>query len=869
MIELKNIKKTYKSKKGLPTEALKGVNIKFGDKGLCFILGKSGSGKSTLLNILGGLDNYTSGDIIINDKSTKDFTEKNWDAYRNTYIGFIFQEFNLLDNYTVEDNIKLSLELQGKKCSEDEVKQALRIVELDDVLKRKPNELSGGQKQRIAIARALIKNPEIILADEPTGNLDSDTSRQIFEVLKKLSKEKLVVVVSHDEESANKYADRIVRISDGVVVSDSNECLDEVKQELKLVNAKLPFIYSFKMGLGNLFYKKFKLFFSVILIVLCLICFGTMISTLNADINAEYIRLFEEKGPVDVYVRKFKSNVNYGQSFIETLKKAYGSEGILDAFPQLDTIDDAFVNEVKAKTGMNWYAEYKIENNFEPLKWMYNSFLGEYDKMYYYIGNYGNDISLVEYSDEIVDVNNLIGRKPEADDEVVISSYIADQIIHNGILCKKVKTQNNTENYKPNSYDELINDANYVNFGDMMYVKVTGIVNYNEKLSKYAELKEIKTSKYYDMDFSSDEYIKLDELYQDLFSDYDSYLKRVFVNQSFIDKINLKEENKSNSSSKIMLDDKITVVDIYGYILNDLEVICSNGKEKITDLKNNEVVINTYLLNQITDGNYEKQLEESILNGDYSDEVAFINSYVKSNNLLNRKVKTSICNGKTYSDKDNFCEYEIVGIVNDSNDYGIVYYNKDVVSKLISKNVSINTVFRNVKIVDDLKIILEYYPIDNSDKLSSSVYSQSLIAYILLPSIFEMVGKYGTEFFLIFAVMLLMNFINNSIKFRKKEIGILRAIGCRSKDVIMMFVYECLTLMVICLLGAFCIIPKIVDVVNNILASSFDVPVKLMKFGVTQMCGVSGVMIVIVILASVIPLRKLTRTKPIDTILDK
>ena len=165
MIELKNITKKYKSKKGLSTEALKGINLQFEENGLVFILGKSGSGKSTLLNILGGLDKYTSGDLIVNGKSSKNFSNSDWDAYRNTYMGFVFQEFNLIDNYTVYQNIKLSLELQNVKPTKEEVLKVLDKVGLKDVLKRKPNELSGGQKQRIAIARALIKNSEIILAD--------------------------------------------------------------------------------------------------------------------------------------------------------------------------------------------------------------------------------------------------------------------------------------------------------------------------------------------------------------------------------------------------------------------------------------------------------------------------------------------------------------------------------------------------------------------------------------------------------------------------------------------------------------------------------------------------------------------------------
>ena len=863
MIELKDIKKTYKSKKGVDTEALKGINIKLGDKGLCFILGKSGSGKSTLLNILGGLDNYTSGDIIINNKSTKDFKEKDWDAYRNTYMGFVFQEFNLLDNYSVEDNIKLALELQNKKCSADEVAEALKMVELDDVLKRKPNELSGGQKQRIAIARALIKKPEIILADEPTGNLDSETSKQVFNVLKKLARNKLIVVVSHDEEAANTYADRIIRISDGMVVSDSKEYTSATRKELKLVNAKLPFMYSFKMGLGNLLHKKLKLVFSVLLIVLCLICFGLMVSVSSVDIDKEYIRIFEEKGPTEVSVQKYKKKVNYKNLMLDAIKN------MGDPFDsvEVDTVDENFVNEVKSKTNMEWDIEYKIKNNFEYLMWNYNTYRDISDTMYY-TGT--NAIKVVEYDKELFSSNNLIGNEPVADDEIVISSYIADQIIHNGILAKENKPQEKAESYKPNSYEELLNNGYYINFGNMLYVKVSGIIDYNDKLAKYSELKKIKWSTFYDMDYSDEEYSKLSNLSYDFYEDFDSLsLSRVYVNKTFIEKIDLKEENKSNSNSKIMLDNKSSDVDVFGYILNDVEVINNNVKEKVTSLSKNEILINTYILNLLTSGDYEKQLQENMLSDTFIDDFTFINAYVKNNNIVNKKVKTAICDDKIYNDSDNFCEYEIVGIVNDNNDYGMIYYNKGVVSKLISKNLEINAVFRKISDVEELKTILKYYPIDGSDVLSSSVYSEDLIYSVVGASEFELIGKYGTIFFLIFAVIILMNFISDSIKFRKKEIGILRAIGCRSKDVIMMFIYECLALMVICLMISFPIIFMFANHLNNLVLEAYKLSMDSMKFGIAQMFGVAAIMIVIVVIASIIPVRKLTKTKPIDTILDR
>ena len=235
MLETRDLVKIYRPKKGVPVKALDGVTLKFPDKGMVFLLGKSGSGKSTLLNILGGLDRYNSGEILIKGVSSKKFRQSHFDSYRNTYVGFIFQEYNILEEYNVGANIALALQLQGKKATDEAINEILHKVDLDGYGTRKPNELSGGQKQRVAIARALVKSPEIIMADEPTGALDSATGRQVLETLRSLSKEKLVIVVSHDRDFAEKYADRIVELADGKVIRDVTRTAvpEEEAEELK------------------------------------------------------------------------------------------------------------------------------------------------------------------------------------------------------------------------------------------------------------------------------------------------------------------------------------------------------------------------------------------------------------------------------------------------------------------------------------------------------------------------------------------------------------------------------------------------------------------------------------------------------------
>ena len=230
MLSIVNLTKIYKTKGGADTVALDDLNVDFPETGMIFLLGKSGSGKSTLLNVAGGLDYPTSGEIILKGRSSKDFSQSDFDSYRNTYIGFIFQEYNVLNEFNVEQNIALALELQGKKASREAVDDLLEQVDLQGFGKRKPNTLSGGQKQRLAIARALIKEPNIIMADEPTGALDSKTGEQVFETLKKLSSDKLVIVVSHDRDFAERFADRIIELKDGRIISDQSKKHVEAKR---------------------------------------------------------------------------------------------------------------------------------------------------------------------------------------------------------------------------------------------------------------------------------------------------------------------------------------------------------------------------------------------------------------------------------------------------------------------------------------------------------------------------------------------------------------------------------------------------------------------------------------------------------------
>ena len=263
MLKLKGITKDYAVGEDA-VHALKGIDLEFRESEFVAILGHSGCGKTTLLNIIGGLDAYTQGDLIINGRSTKGYTDSDWDSYRNHSVGFVFQSYNLIPHQTVLSNVELALTLSGVSKSErrERAIRALEQVGLGDQLNKKPNQMSGGQMQRVAIARALVNDPDILLADEPTGALDSDTSVQIMEILKEISKDKLIVMVTHNPELAENYASRIIRLKDGLIIDDSQPYSAEVavKPASSIKTTAMSYVTALSLSLNNLMTKKGRTF---------------------------------------------------------------------------------------------------------------------------------------------------------------------------------------------------------------------------------------------------------------------------------------------------------------------------------------------------------------------------------------------------------------------------------------------------------------------------------------------------------------------------------------------------------------------------------------------------------------------------------
>lgn len=494
MLELKEIKKSYKIGENRQ-QVLKGININFRDKDFVSILGASGSGKTTLLNIIGGLDKYDDGDLIIDGVSTKKYSSNEWDSYRNHKIGFIFQNYNLIGHQTILANVELSLTLSGisKKNRKARAIKALEEVGLKDHINKKPNQLSGGQMQRVAIARALVNDPDIILADEPTGALDSNTSIQIMDILKKISKNKLIIMVTHNPELAKQYSTRIIELKDGLILKDSAPYTSEnVKASTeKTKKTSMAFSTSLLLSLKNLMNKKGRTFLTAIAGSIGIIGIALIISLSNGVQN--YAKSLESSSSEDYPIELGRTATNLFDASNNTNldNKAKAEDNHVVAY---DDITEKTKSDGLNMIKYNNLQEFKkyldsneeIKNYAKDIEYGYNIDLQVYSNKSYeriesidfsninssYSSNNQSIFMELSGNREVLDKNYelLTGKMPENFDEAIlivgedgnipISTLYALDLKNKKELLesieKIVKGENTEINNEQISYDEIL-----------------------------------------------------------------------------------------------------------------------------------------------------------------------------------------------------------------------------------------------------------------------------------------------------------------------------------------------------------------------------------------------------------------------------
>lgn len=927
MLEVKNLKKSYKSKRAGETQALKGINLKFGDTGLVFILGKSGCGKSTFLNLLGGLDNFDEGEIIINGKSSKDFTKADFDSYRNTYLGFVFQEFNIIESFSIAKNIGLALQLQHKKSDKEAIDEILKKVELDGFAERKPNELSGGQKQRVAIARALIKDPEIILADEPTGALDSATGKSVLNMLRALSKDKLVIIVSHDREFAEEYADRIVELKDGVVISDrtrvegeSNtdwkeqivpitpdviripkgkpldeqtirninenlvnaktdiflmlgeeeqaekaypEVMEDVKakgfvssntfvqtdesaiksdkEAMKLIKSKLPFKDAFKIGASNFKAKKFRLFFTILLSVLSLCFFGF------ADIFASYNR-------AEMYAKSFYESDAYYMKIGKTAEYKNGG-GIIGGFSGFYNTTIPFSEEDVSLIEQRFGDVLKCYN-FNSYSLSANFYKASKDQLFQ--PSRYNGYIVARKNDDMV----AYGRFPETFDEIMISDYMAKGYLD---LSVTANTPYGAQEYVFENYDQLMGHVLTVDGRDL---KIVGIYKTNfryfyDKLSAYNE---------HDLNTDTPAQV-LRGAYN---SDVSMFYGKILVKDGFDE---LLKDSKTSYNAQL-------VVNIPS--LQDSEYVYRGGMTVTVDqtgtLGKGEIIIPASYYKEIKYGYGENKTFEEIAE-EFRSPQSF-DCYVPIFSWESDPEKAGRVFGK---------EYTVVSVYDDGN---LSSGGGIVMDPILRSNVVYAKDYSKVGAMNNYTI---YMSREDFDELLDNIYTPdsmlvdarksggdllSDITFLFdndfsvearnssdLTLVDSLMGTFVKIFYIVaavlavFVILLLYNFMSTSVVNKKKEIGILRAIGARGVDVAKIFVVEALLIGAIVLAIVFPTVIILTDVLQNALLSA--VAIKIISFKVRQVFTITGITLLILLISSIIPVARISSKKPIDAILNK
>lgn len=916
MLEVKNLVKIYKTSKNDEVRALDDVSINFPEHGLVFLLGKSGSGKSTLLNTIGGLDKFDSGEIIVKGKSSKNFSQSDFDSYRNTFIGFIFQEYNVLEEFTVAKNIALALELQGKKATKEAVDELLRQVEMEKFAKRKPNQLSGGQKQRIAIARALIKNPEIIMADEPTGALDSKTGEQVMETLKHLSKEKLVIIVSHDQDFAERYGDRIVELKDGKIISDTtkkevapqktksgisiidnkivhikkgqeisksdldaicksivnhakngdtiisldDKANDDIKKaqfitddgnrevfkptetsdvklkdydgaNLKFIKSRLKFKDSFKMGASALKSKVGKLVFTILLSFVAFAIFGivnTFASFNRPDSTWETIKSNKE---TSVALRKEivdDEGDGYYQKFIQK-----DLDTLKEKFPNFE-FDTIVMSTKKYSYDTNDMTQFSIDNtNLNPI----------------YISGV-TDIDATKL--ERLGFELLGGTVPTSDDEICITKYMYDQIAKSNLKteCSSYAT---FLTYMADKKVNMYSITNY-SYANPKY-KVVGIIDPKIDISKYEKEDEKSSGNISGMIDNETLETILNSGYVNMVFTTANTKNTLRLSNITIRKSIYMEENGggySTETSSFLADyesqkNSFGFTDYADYVSLKIAyykngTVLSEGK--FTTLNDDEIFVADDVLRNLTN------LEISEIIEKINNETLTIKM---GDDRSEQNSKTYKVVGILYSGRgadlivsQNYYDTELLPIAQ-GYDYVITKLgSNDSANKKLVKYCE--TVHRNTK-----------FTVQNGSTVILDNFGSTII---IMAQVFLYVGI-G---FAVFASLLLMSFISTSISYKRREIGILRALGARGSDVFGIFFNESLIIAFINFVLASIATVVTCVIINSVIISKLGLNITLLVIGPQTIGIILGVSVLSAFLASLIPVTKIAKKKPIDAI---
>ncbi len=897
MIELKNVCKEYKAKNRVVTKALNNINIKLPSSGLVFVLGKSGSGKSTLLNLIGCMDKVTSGNILINDKDISKLSESKLNDYRNSCFGFIFQEHNLIEKFSVYDNLKLPCALKKLKYKKDDYDKILNSVSLDNLGYRRVNELSGGQKTRVSIARALIKNPNVILADEPTGNLDSTNSIQIFEILKNISKDRLVIVVTHDTEYAYKYGDRVLEIEDGNITKDNivNQ-INEDNKEIKIVKSRLSFVDAIKFSSLNLRSKTIRLIVISIIISATLTLFGY--SYLLSDI--------------DIINTHVKTMIDNNETEMTLVKKIPG-KNLSDINPALN-ISDEEIKYIRNNITNNIELTYRLvlDNEFMELEKNMDFENPNLELTYnaYYNHTY-TESTFIEKSKESL---KLIGSAPTGNNDIAIYKVLADYLLINGTIILDNDSKGNLiqKTWYPKDYNDLVNshkkillaNGNFKN-SKKYYVVITGIID--EDLSKFEVLKTIDRTKAEHEQKSllgefSNKYMPLLNL---------RIVSDNFYKDTVIDKNNILDNNLYDLTYTYNNEKYYT--SFSSSLISSVEMNIYDGKKtrKISDIKEDEIVLDMALISKMNGGDkfYSEQLEiyTKKIDKEYADKVKqrekkleeeqkklesnpeyivkeipevvkpnenkimddFNKKFINDFGIIGKTVSVTI-NDLYKENNSKSYDLKVIGYVcgNNGNNSDKSLVNKKIISEYMRGNRETYRININEKDENKIKDLLVKYSDDKNFNIST-LYSSTI------KSLKTSVNKLGRLFKEIsygligFSIVLLTLYILMSINNSKKEIGILRSLGTKISGIYKIFYIEGLIIGIISIVLSSVLIYFGTGFINNYISKDLFYSVKPIVFNPNVILYISVIIFIVVSISSLIPLIKISRSKVIDIIYSK